>query len=199
MSALNLMKSNLQNDIIEYSSKLVSFDKVFDEDTLDAKQEQLKIITLAIENLENKMMDCILRVDEVHYTESEEYSDLAMKMLLFNDKEKQIQQEMDTLISSRENLYKIWKEDYIRNAEHFANAQNKLRQINDIENSLIKLVNNKVKANNNIILLIYIHSQVNKLLSLANINKENSPYNAFNVAWYNKLITDNVYGMLKSS
>lgn len=199
MSSLSLMKSNLQNDIIEYSSKLVSFDKVFDEDTLDAKHEQLKIITLEIENLENRMMNCILRVDEVHYTQTEEYSELAQKMMLFHDKEKEIQQEMDTLISSRDNIYKVWKEDYIRNAEHFAEAHNKLRQINDIENSLIRLVNNKVKANNNVILLVYIHSQVNKLLALANINKEKSPYNAFKVAWHNQLITDNVYEMLKSN
>lgn len=199
MSALSLMKSNLQNDIIEYSSKLVSFDKVFDEDTMDAKHEQLKIITLEIENLENMMMNCIMRCDEIHYTQTEEYSELAQKMLLFHDKEKEVQQEMDSLISTRDNLYKAWKEDYIRNAEHFAEAQNKLRQINDIENSLIKLVNNKVKANNNVILLVYIHSQINKLLTLSNINKEKSPYNAFKLAWNNQLITDNVYDMLKSN
>lgn len=198
MAALNLMKTNLQNDILEYSSKLVSFDKVFDEDTLDAKQEQLKIITQEIESLEYMMMNCILRDNEVHYTQTEEYSELAQKMLLFHDKEKEIQQEMEALISSRDNLYKVWKEDYIRNAEHFADAQTKLRQINDIENSLIKLVNNKVKANNNIILLVYIHSQVNKLLVLANINKEKSPYNAFKVAWNNQIITDSIYEMLKN-
>ena len=198
MAALNLMKTNLQNDILEYSSKLVSFDKVFDEDTLDAKQEQLKIITQEIENLEYMMMNCILRDNEVHYTQTEEYSELAQKMLLFHDKEKEIEQEMEALISSRDNLYKVWKEDYIRNAEHFADAQTKLRQINDIENSLIKLVNNKVKANNNIILLVYIHSQVNKLLVLANINKEKSPYNAFKVAWNNQIITDSIYEMLKN-
>ena len=198
MAALNLMKTNLQNDILEYSSKLVSFDKVFDEDTLDAKQEQLKIITQEIESLEYMMMNCILRDNEVHYTQTEEYSELAQKMLLFHDKEKEIQQEMEALISSRDNLYKVWKEDYIRNAEHFADAQTKLRQINDIENSLIKLVNNKVKANNNIILLVYIHSQVNKLLVLAKINKEKSPYNAFKVAWNNHIITDSIYEMLKN-
>lgn len=197
MSALSLMKSNLQKDITEYSSKLVSFDKLFDEDALDAKHEQLKIITTEIENLEHRMMNCILKCDEVHYTESEEYSQLAQKMLLFHDKEKEIQQQMDILIATREELYKSWKVDYIRNAEHFAEAQTKLREINDIENSLIKLVNNKVKANNNIILLVYIHSQVNKLLTLANIKKEKSPYTAFKVALYNQLINDNVYEMLK--
>jgi len=197
MSALSLMKSNLQKDIMEYSSKLVSFDKLFDEDALDAKHEQLKIITTEIENLEHRMMNCILKCDEVHYTECEEYSQLAQKMLLFHDKEKEIQQQMDTLIATREELYKSWKVDYIRNAEHFAEAQTKLREINDIENSLIKLVNNKVKANNNIILLVYIHSQVNKLLTLANIKKEKSPYTAFKVALYNQLINDNVYEMLK--
>jgi hypothetical protein len=197
MSALNLIKKNLQNDITEYSSKLISFDKVFDEDILDATHEQLRIISIEIENLENMMMNCILRCDEVHYTQTGEYSELATKMLLFHDKEKEVQQDLDILISSRDNLYKVWKDDYIRNAEHFAEAQYKLRQFNDIENSLTKLVNNKVKANNNIILLVYIHSQVNKLLTLANINKEKSPYNAFKVAWNHQLITDNVYDMLK--
>ena len=48
MSALSLMKSNLQKDIVEYSSKLVSFDNLFDEDALDARHEQLKIITTVI-------------------------------------------------------------------------------------------------------------------------------------------------------
>lgn len=197
MSALYLLKSNLEKDIVEYSSKLVSFDKLFDEDTLDAKHEQLKIITVEIENLEHRMMNCIIKSDEVHYSETEEYSELTQKMLLFHDKEKEIQQQIDTLISTRDNLYKVWKDDYIRNAEHFAEAQTKLREINDIENSLIRLVSNKVKANNNIILLVYIHSQINKLLTLANINKEKSPYNAFKVAWHNQLINDNVYDMLK--
>lgn len=198
MSALNRIKNNLQSDIAEYSSKLVSFDRIFDEDALDAKHEQLKIIGLEIENLENRMMNFILSCNEVHYTQTEEYLQLNTKMSLFHNKEKEIQQEMDTLVSSRENLYKVWKDEYIRNAEHFANAQTKLRQINNIENSLIKLVNNKVKANNNIILLVYIHSQVNKLLTLANISKENSPYNAFKVAWHNQLISDNVYEILRS-
>lgn len=197
MSTLALIKKNLQNDIAEYSSKLVSFDKIFDEDTLDAKHEQLKIISTEIENLENKMMNCILRGDEVHYTQTAEYSELAQKMLLFHDKEKEIQQEMDSLIASRDDLYKVWKNDYIRNAEHFTDAQDKLRQVSEIENSLIKLVNNKVKANNNVILLVYIHSQVNKLLTLANINKEKAPYNAFKTAWHNQLIDDKVYEMLK--
>ena len=191
------MKSNLQKDIMEYSSKLVSFDKLFDEDILDAKQEQLKIVITEIDNLEHRLMNCILKCDEVHYTETQEYSELAQKMLLFHNKEKEVQQQMDTLIATREDLYKSWKVDYMRNAEHFAEAQTKLKEINDIENSLIKLVTNKVKANNNIILLVYIHSQVNKLLTLANIKKEKSPYTAFNVAWYNQLITENVYEMLK--
>lgn len=197
MSTLSLMKSNLQKDIMEYSSKLVSFDKLFDEDILDAKQEQLKIVITEIDNLEHRLMNCILKCDEVHYTETQEYSELAQKMLLFHNKEKEVQQQMDTLIATREDLYKSWKVDYMRNAEHFAEAQTKLKEINDIENSLIKLVTNKVKANNNIILLVYIHSQVNKLLTLANIKKEKSPYTAFNVAWYNQLITENVYEMLK--
>jgi hypothetical protein len=197
MAALMLMKSNLQKDIVEYSSKLVSFDQLFDEDTLDAKNEQMSIITTEIENLEHRMMNMILRGDEVHYTETTEYSDLSQKMLLFHDKEKDIQKEMDALIDIRDKLYQTWKVDYIRNAEHFADAQTKLREINDIENSLIKLVNNKVKANNNIILLVYIHSQVNKLLAHANINKEKSPYAAFKVAWHNQLINNNIYEMLK--
>jgi hypothetical protein len=197
MSALMLMKSNLQKDIVEYSSKLVSFDKLFDEDTLDAKNEQLNIITTEIENVEHRMMNIILRGDDEHYTQTAEYASLAQKMLLFHDKEKNIQEEMDMLITIREKLYQTWKLDYIRNAEHFADAQTKLREINDIENSLIKLVNNKVKANNNVILLVYIHSQVNKLLAIANINKEKSPYAAFKVALHNQLINNNVYEMLK--
>lgn len=190
MSALNLIKNNLQNNVVEYSSKLISFDRIFDEDVLDAKHEQLKIITHEIENLENQMMNFILR--------GEEYSKLTTKMLLFHDKEKEIQEEINRLVSSRDNLYNLWKDEYIGNAERFATAQQKLRQINDIENSLIKLVNNKVKANNNVILLVYIHGQVNKLLTLANMNKEKSPYKAFKVAWENQLITDNVYEMLRS-
>lgn len=197
MSALSLMKSNLQKDIVEYSSKLVSFDNLFDEDALDARHEQLKIITTEIDNLEHRLMNCILRLDDVHYTQTVEYSELAQKMLLFHEKEKEVQHEMDTLISTRDHLYQTWKTDYIRNAEHFAEAQTKLREINDIENALIKLVTNKVKANNNIILLVYIHSQVNKLLALASIDKERSPYAAFKVAWHNQLITENVYEMLK--
>lgn len=191
------MKSNLQKDIVEYSSKLISFDQMFDEDTLDAKNEQLNIITTEIEHLEHKMMNIILRCDEQHYTQDGEYSDLTQKMLLFHDKEKDIQEEMNTLINIREKLYQTWKADYMRNTEHFADAQTKLREINDIENSLTKLVRNKVKANNNIILLVYIHSQVNKLLAIAKINKEKSPYAAFKVAWHNQLINDNVYEMLK--
>jgi hypothetical protein len=198
MSALTIIKNNLQRDISDYSSKLVSFDKIFDEDVLDAKHQQLEIISTEIQELEMRIMTCMIDSnDNVLYIHTDKFTNISDKMHVFHQREEEIKREIDILLSKRDELYTTWKEDYIRNAEHFAEAQTKLRKIQDIENSLIKLAYNKVKANNNIILLVYVHSQVNSLLAMANIKKEKSPYNAFKLAWNNQLIDDKVYDMLK--
>lgn len=198
MAALYALKSSLSREMAESSAELMSFDKIFDEDQFSAKNEQWTIIKEEIDRLEMAMMNTMMhnRHDCV-YTETEEFNVIADKMAVFHEKEAKIHQDIQEMISLREELYAKWKGDYMANAEKFADAQNKLRRIQDIENVLLKLTRQGIKASNNLILLVYIHGQVNALLNIAGISKENVPYKAFQVAWQNKLVDDRTYEFLK--
>jgi hypothetical protein len=197
MSALNIIKNGLAKDITECSAKLIAFDRVFDEDILHAKYEQLEIVTVEIDALEMMLISCMEVSGNLDYSETDKYKRFADKLSLFHERETQVKVEINELLSTRDVLYKKWKEDYILHADKFGQAQTKLRKIQDIENSLLSLTCNNIKANNNIIMLVYVHSQVNRLLSLANLKKENVPYNAFRVALNNNLIDDRTYEFLK--
>lgn len=198
MAALNELKSSLAKVIASSSSELHSFDRVFDEDSLDAKNEQWTIVKEEIERLEMKLLT--LMVDhqgDCHYTDTQDFDEVAQKITLFREKEAAIHKEVTEMTEAREQLYEQWKEKYLENARIFSDAQTKLRNINDVYNALSKLTGKGIKANNNIVLLVYIHSQINSLLAIAGINKEKSPYKAFHVAWCNRLVDDRTYEFLK--
>jgi hypothetical protein len=197
MSALCIIKQQLADEMAVYSAKLVSFDRVFDEDVLNAKHEQLCIMTTEIETLEMKLIEMMMHCSERPYHETKKYEQLAEKMSAFHERETQLRSEINELLSKRDETYKAWKDSYMKVAERFCDSQAKLRKINEAENALLKLSRNKVKANNNIIMLVYIHCQINTLLGIANFKKENLPSTAFKCAWNNKLIDDETYELLK--
>ncbi len=198
MAALYALKSSLSREMVETSAELMSFDRVFDEDELSAKTEQWAIVKEEIDRLEMAMMNTMINnCQECVYTDTENFGVIADKMTVFHQKEAKIHQEIQEMMSLRDELYAKWKQEYLANAEKFSDAQNKLRRIQDIENVLLKLSSKGIKASNNLILLVYIHSQVNALLSIAGISKENVPYKAFQVAWQNQLVDDRTYEFLK--
>lgn len=198
MATLTELKASLQTTIASSSTELQSFDRVFDEDKLDAKNEQWTIVKDEIERLEMKLMSLMVEHQGPnHYTETNDFESIADKITLFREKETAIHNEIQEMTHTREQLYEKWKNDYLESALIFSDAQTKLRKVHDIDNSLSKLVKNNVKANNNILLLVYIHSQVNTLLSIAGIKKEKSPYKAFQVAWHHGLIDEKTYEKLK--
>lgn len=198
MAALIELKASLAKMITSSSSELLSFDRVFDEDSLDAKNEQWAIVKDEIERLEMKLMT--LMVDhqgDGHYTETDDFTDIAEKIAAFHLKEQAIHKDIQEMTEAREQLYEQWKTKYLESARVFSDTQTKLRKVNDICNALSKLTAKGIKANNNILLLVYIHCQVNALLSIAGLGKEKSPYKAFQVAWYNGLVDDRTYEFLK--
>lgn len=198
MSAFNELKARLSKTIESSASELLSFDKVFDEDNLDAKNEQLSIIRDEIERLEMELMSVMVEYrGECHYTETDDFTHISEKITLFHQKEASLHNELQEMTKARDQLYTQWKQTYLDNARIFSDTQTTLKNVNDIENALSKLRRKKIKASNNIVLLVYIHSQVNSLLSIAGLNKEKSPYKAFQVAWYNRLVDDNTYEYLK--
>jgi uncharacterized protein YukE len=198
MTALIELKASLAKTIASSSTELLSFDSVFDEDKFDAKNEQWVIMKDEIESLEMKLMSLMIEHQgEGHYTETDNFTDIAEKITLFHEKEATIHNEIQEMTQAREQLYDKWKREYLENARIFSDTQTKLRKVNDIDNALSKLRRNNIKANNNILLLVYIHSQVNTLLSIAGISKEKSPYKAFQVAWHNRLVDDKTYEYLK--
>lgn len=198
MSAFIELKTRLSKTIESSASELLSFDKVFDEDNLDAKNEQLSIIRDEIERLEMELMSVMVEYrGECHYTETDDFTHISEKITLFHQKEASLHNELQEMTKARDQLYTQWKQTYLDNARIFSDTQTTLKNVNDIENALSKLRRKKIKANNNIVLLVYIHSQVNSLLSIAGLNKEKSPYKAFQVAWHNGLVDDNTYEYLK--
>ena len=198
MTALIELKASLAETMQSSSTELISFDRLFDEDKLDAKNEQWVIMKDEIERLEMKLMS--LMVDhqgEGHYTETDNFTDIAEKITLFHKKEAAILNEIQEMTQAREQLYDKWKMEYLENARIFSDTQTKLRKVNDIDNALSRLRRNNIKASNNILLLVYIHSIVNTLLNIAGISKEKSAYKAFQVAWHNGLVDDKTYEYLK--
>lgn len=196
MAALQELKDALMEEINVASKALIPFDRVFDEDTLHAKNEQLIIIKDEIDRLEMQLMSLVINNNAGLYTDTEQYSVLADKMSLFHEKENEVLNEIQTMTQARDQLYDEWKNEYMDKADKFTKAQTKLKKLLDIEETLLKLSKKGIKANNNILLFVYIHSQVNALLNLADIKKERSPYKAFEVAWHHGLIDDETYKAL---
>jgi hypothetical protein len=197
MATLRSLKASLTKDIATYSLELVSFDRVFDEDILIAKQEQWMIVKDEIDRLEMCLMSLIIERDHIHYTETVEFSVIADKITVFHDKEIRIQKEIEDLNLTREQLYNKWKKDYLTSAENLTQAQTKLRKIHDVESSLTRLYRKNIYVRNDVLTLVHLHNQINALLSFVSIKKERSPYKAFQVAWHHKLIDDATYDCLQ--
>lgn len=197
MATLRSLKASLTKDIATYSTELVSFDRVFDEDILIAKQEQWMIVKDEIDRLEMCLMSLIIERYHIHYTETIEFSVIADKITVFHDKEIRIQKEIEDLNLTREQLYNKWKKDYLTSAENLTQAQTKLRKIHDVESSLTRLYRKNSYVRNDVLTLVHLHNQINTLLSFVNIKKERSPYKAFQVAWHHKLIDDATYDCLR--
>lgn len=198
MASLNILKASLTKDIATYSSELISFDRVFDEDRLVAKQEQWVIVKDEIERLEMGLMSLMIeRRDQLHYTETVEFDALSYKMAVFHEKELMIHKEIQELNLSREQLYDKWKKDYLISAENLTEAQTKLRKIHDVETCLTRLCRKDIRTSNNVLMVVHLQSQINTLLSIAGIKKEKSPYKAFQVAWHHQLIDDATYDCLR--
>lgn len=197
MSKHNCVELELEDELQRCIAQLIPFDKVFDEDSLEAHREQASILKAEIENLEIQLVAFIC--DPVGKTDQEydaRYVQLTEKLQLFRNRLKVAEDMVHTLMLERSCTHGIWKERYMTKTEQIADITTKLNKIRDVKAILDNASKTSSRPRHNLILMMQLHSHVNFLLKLHGIRKENTPFAAFRSAHNHGLIKDQVFQAL---
>lgn len=193
MATLMSMKQKLNEKIHSCNSKLIPFDKVFDEDYLHAKQEQLGIIAEEIEFLQMKLIVDICTPEKagIFMTRSEdpEHAAIQEKLALFETRYQEVQKSIQNIHMFRKTKYDSWKSEYLQITEDIAQYKEQLSKFEDIERALAAACVCAKAPRHNLIHLIFLHTQANFLLASAGCKKESVPFTAFRSAYRNGLIS----------
>jgi hypothetical protein len=200
MATLKAIKQQLQEQIHCCYNKLIPFDKVFDEDFLHAKQEQLSIIAEEIQLLQMKLIVHICRTEKagVHESPNEdpEYEMIHEKLVLFEERYQEVTTNIRNIHIFRKTKYDIWKSEYIRMTREIAGYKEELAKFENIEKVLAAACLCAKAPRHNLIHLIFLHTQTNYLLALAGCKKESVAFTAFKSAYYNGLISRDTFNRL---
>lgn len=193
MATLKSIKQQLHENIHFCNSKLIPFDKVFDEDYLHAKQEQLDIIAEEIDFLQMRLIVDICKPEKVgvYDTRSEdpEYAAIQEKLGLFEERYQQVKDTINNVHTFRKTKYDSWKSEYLRITEEIADYKERITKFEDIERVLAAACVCAKAPRHNLIHLIFLHTQANYLLASAGCKKESVPFTAFRSAYRNGLIS----------
>jgi hypothetical protein len=193
MATLKNIKQQLHEKIHFYNNKLIPFDKVFDEDYLHAKQEQLEIIAEEIQFLQMKLIVHVCRPKKKGACESSsedlEYTSIQEKLVLFEERYQEVKNSIRSIHTFRKTKYDSWKVEYLRITEEIAALKEQLTKFEDIERVLVAACVCAKAPRHNLIHLIFLHTQANYLLASAGCKKESVPFTAFRSAYRNGLIS----------
>jgi hypothetical protein len=200
MARLMEIRETLHASYDECSKEMVPFDKVFDEDKLEAHREHIEILKDEIANLELRLIAIVCNPDydnsldsTVEMVEYEQTTEMLSKFCIRHQK---AENKLRSLLMERKVKHKIWKEAYNHNAEKLTTISCKITRLNEIAMSFAKVRSMHSKPRHNLILMIQLHSQVNFLLSLGNVKRENTPFAAFKKAHSYDLIDQRTYDAL---
>ena len=197
MSALHQYKILFEKEIQELSAQLQPFDKIFDDDILKARQEQLNIISEEIQNIEVRLVDALnTNSDYESISDNNEYNKVATKLSIFQNLYTSVEEEIKKLCARRAQLYDAWKESYEKTGIKLVDAQKKMELVNDISKSLTDVYQSKCPPRNNILMLLHLFSQMNTLLGALGHDRESSPFAAFQSAHNKELIDEDTYATL---
>lgn len=189
--------AKLQDDLQKCTSQLIPFDKVFDEDNLEALREQQSIIEDEISHLETKLVAFICDPKEKKEDEYEaKYGELTEKLNLFCDRQKKTADLIHVCETERNVTYQIWKERYMNKTEEIADITVKLQRLHDLHEMLNRVQIMSSKPRHNLILMLQLQSHINFLLALQGIKREKSPFAAFRSAHNHGFIEDKVFSAL---
>jgi hypothetical protein len=186
------MKQQLHDKVHLCNSKLIPFDKVFDEDYLHAKQEQLDIIAEEIDFLQMKLIVDICKPEKATVyilSDDPEYALIQEKLVLFEERYQQVKKNIHDIHTFRKTKYDSWKSEYLRITEEIALHKEHLIKFEDIERVLAAACVCAKAPRHNLIHLIFLHTQANYLLAAAGCKKESVPFTAFRSAYRNGLIS----------
>jgi hypothetical protein len=190
MATLKSIKQQLHEKIHFCNNKLIPFDKVFDEDYLHAKQEQLEIIAEEIEFLQMRMIVDICKPEKASVlSEDPEYTVIHEKLMLFEARHQEVKNSIHSIHTFRKTKYDTWKSEYLRITEEIALHKEQLTKFEDIERVLLAACVCAKAPRHNLIHLIFLHTQANYLLASAGCKKESVPFTAFRSAYRNGLIS----------
>lgn len=197
MAQLATIREALVASTKECIQALVPFDTVFDEDNLEAHRNQLEMLEDEIASLQVQLIAivCNPNLDKQFdsSTETPEYEATTEKLNLFSIRHKKAEDKVQSLLMEREIKYKLWKEKYIHNAQELSTLNNNLKRLDEIDIVLAKVKTMQSRPRHNLILMIQLHSQMNFLLTLAGIKRENIPMSSIKKALQHDLIDQSTY------
>jgi hypothetical protein len=184
------MRNELESELMYLASQLVPFDKVYDEDFLEAKEYQFMLISNEIDNLELDLFmtfDSKLRIKMVRKTEA------------FTKKFEDIEKEIKLLRQDRYDKHEAWKAEYLENIKSMSEIKTKIDVIDTFVTVLEICKKKRTKlSSKNAMTLCSLHSEFNNILQMLGYKKQGAPYTSFRMAYKNKLISENTYIWLTS-
>jgi DNA repair exonuclease SbcCD ATPase subunit len=196
MAALATIKADLKDEINSLQNALIPFDRLFDEDELEANREKLSILHDEVDRLENSLITSICS-QQGAYSDAR-YQAALEKLRTFTARYEAVKNKIAAMLFEREVKHDVWKQSYTKVSEEIMTRNTSLQRIEKLETELEKVRAMKIKVRHNIVLLISLHSQVNFLLALRGTRKQNLPFAAFKSAHTEKLIDDDTYKALTS-
>lgn len=171
------------------NSTLIPFDKIYDEDHLEAKRYQACIIKEEIHRLELEL-ETMTAVSNAMVQRSKD------KLELFNDKLDTLCSEIDILEAARDRQHQSWKEGYMKALEKLVHLDKHIKSIERVQHLLEVAQKKDLKFSKNVMLLCSLQSEVNNLLQLKQLRKERLPHNAFRVAYNHGLVSKDAYTLM---
>jgi hypothetical protein len=183
------MRNELESEYNYLTSQLIPFDKVYDEDFLEAKEYQIMLISIEIDNLELELFmtfDSIVRIE------------IVRKIDTFTKKLEALENEIHILRQERYTIHEVWKSEYVEKSKKIYEIKNEINIINTFETILEITKKKKTKLNKNVMMLCSLHSEVNNILQMFGFKKQGAPYTSFRMAYNNDLINESTYKWLMS-
>lgn len=159
-------------------SYITSFDKTYDEDTLNGCYEKLEIVE-----------ECVKELYKMRNIDN-------YKLQQFIVKKESIEEEIVSLRLQREMKYAEWKKEVLQKGEDTIKISNQIHELRGIQKEFHDLFRNKHKKYRGVLKAVMFHNMVNTLLQLSSYEKENTPLLAFASAFKKGLIDAKVYNKL---
>jgi hypothetical protein len=182
---------NMKNDLeVEYNNltnQLIPFDKVYDEDFLEAKEYQIMLISIEIDNLELELFmtfDSFLRVEMVR------------KIDTFTEKCQLLEEEIETLKKDRYEKHEAWKSKYLETSKRLCEVKTAVNVIDTFQ-TILELSRKKNKTvSKNVMTLCSLQCEFNNILKLCGHKKQGTPHKSFRTAYTHHLISEMTYNWL---